>query len=117
MKELDRIQNDIDSEIDMQMSFTELKQIKRTVNIMLTTCQLHFDMEKELQSAQRRKFYNQNPETVLQRIAIKESFIRHDEIKAFNNHTNLNLTKEEYRKTDEISGLLSKLNYLATFIK
>ena len=115
---LEQIEKDIDNKVDINKSYTDLKNAKREINRLLELCKAHYQIKKDAASLKRKRAYYKNQDMIMLRSNIKESFISTSDYKGFIDKVSpeFRIDKDDFNKTKELTGLLDKLNYLATFI-
>jgi hypothetical protein len=123
---LEQIEREIENEENLKLNYIRLKRIQQQSKELIASIKGIQRREQLLARERRNKVYKDNPEHVIIRAAIKESFIDACSyvdfiIRLRKNHDvssdEFELEEESYLETNNISGLLEKLNHLAQFIK
>lgn len=123
---LEQIELEIENEENLKLNYIRLKRIQEQSKELIASIKGIQHREQLLARERRNKVYKDNPEHVIIRAAIKESFIDACSyvdfiIRLRKNHDvssdEFELEEESYLETNNISGLLEKLNHLAQFIK
>jgi len=123
---LEQISIEIENEENLKLNYIRLKRIQEQSKELIASIKGIQHREQLLARERRNKVYKDNPEHVIIRAAIKESFIDACSyvdfiIRLRKNHDvssdEFELEEESYLETNNISGLLEKLNHLAQFIK
>ena len=123
---IEQIEIEIENEENLKLNYIRLKRIQEQSKELIASIKGIQRREQLLARERRNKVYKDNPEHVIIRAAIKESFIDACSyvdfiIRLRKNHDvssdEFELEEESYLETNNISGLLEKLNHLAQFIK
>ncbi len=116
---LEQIEKDIDNEVDVNQSYTELKRISEEVDRLKDRCKAIWQIEKDEQSLRRKKFYLENREMVRFRADIKEAVLKNHHYEDFicEKPDAFKISKDEFTKLKSIVSLSGKLEYIETLIK
>ena len=123
---LEQISIEIENEENLKLNYIRLKRIQEQAKELIASIKGIQQRIRLEASEARMSAYKDNPEQVRLRAAIKESFIDACSyvdfiIRLRNNHNvssdEFELEEDSYLETNNISGLLEKLNHLAQFIK